>query len=149
VLEHRLRRLALLRQLRSIRRYVSVPVCQLLVTSLVLTRLGFCNSVAFGLPAVRLRRLRAVQYAALRLIFSLRRTEHISDALMCIHWLRVADRVRFRMAMLVFNSLHGFAPLYLTSIFTPLFIVSHSETDVSYRVLALVSTNYGTLNQQN
>ncbi len=76
---------AALRQLHSIRRYVSVPVCQSLVTSLVLTQLDFCNSVAFGLPAVHLRRLQTVQNAAARLIFNLRRTEHISDALMCLH----------------------------------------------------------------
>jgi hypothetical protein len=107
------------RQLCSIRRYVSVPVCQL-ATSLVLTRLDFCNSVAFGLPAVHLRRLQAAQNAAARPIFSMRRTAHISDVLMCIHRLRVADRVWFKMAVLVYMSLHGSAPLNFTNTFTSL-----------------------------
>ena len=111
---------AALRQLRSIRRYVSVSVCQSLVSSLVLTRLDYCNSVAFGLPALQLRRLQAVQNAAARLIFNLRRTEHISDALMCLHWLRVTERVRFKMAVLVYKSLHGSMPLYFSHTFTPL-----------------------------
>jgi hypothetical protein len=113
---------AALRQLRSIRRYVSAAVCQSLVTSLVLTRLDFCNSVAFGLPAVQIRRLQAVQNAAARLIFNLRRTEHISDALMCLHWLRLDERIRFKIAVLVYKSLHGTAPSYFSNIFTPLSI---------------------------
>ena len=113
---------AALRQLRSIRRNISVPVCQSLVTSLVLTRLDYCNSVAFGLPALHLRRLQSVQNAAARIIFNLRRTEHISDALMCLHWLRVDERVRFKIAVLVYKSLHGSAPSYFTNIFTPLSI---------------------------
>jgi hypothetical protein len=65
---------------------------------------------------------RRVQNAAARLIFSLRRIEHINDALMCLHWLRVAEHVRFKMAVLVYKSLHGSAPSYFTNIFTPLSI---------------------------
>ena len=42
---------ATLRQLRAVRRYVSQPVMQSLVTSLVLSRLGHFNCVLFGLPA--------------------------------------------------------------------------------------------------
>ena len=110
---------AALRQLRSIRRYISVPVCQSLVTSLVLslTRLDYCNRVAFGLPALHLCRLQSVQNAAARIIFDLRRTAHISCALMCLHWLRVDERVRFKIAVLVYKSLHGWALSYFTNIF--------------------------------
>ena len=48
---------AALRQLRIVRHYVPLADRKPLVTSLDLTRLDFCNSVAFGLPAVHLRRL--------------------------------------------------------------------------------------------
>jgi hypothetical protein len=55
-------------------------------------------------------------------MFNLRRTEHISDELTCLHWQQVAERVRFKMAVLVYKSLHGSAPSYFTNIFTPLSI---------------------------
>jgi hypothetical protein len=73
-------------KLRSVRRYVSVPVCQSLVMSLVLTRLDFCSSVVFELPAGHLHRLQAVQIECRgQPLFSLLGTEHISDdALMCL-----------------------------------------------------------------
>ena len=50
-----------------------------------------------------------------RLIYNLRRSDHISDALMCLHWLRVAERIRFKMAVLTYRSLHGQTPSYLSN----------------------------------
>ena len=93
---------ASLRQLRGIRRYVTAPVLQSLVTSLILTSLDYCNSALFGLPAVRLARLQSIQNAVARLVFNLRRTDHITDALICLHWLRVAECIRFKIAVMVY-----------------------------------------------
>jgi hypothetical protein len=91
---------AALRQLRSIRCHVSVPMI-LLVTSLILTRRDYCNSVLFGLPDFLASRLQSVQNAAARMFFSLRRTAHVTDALICLHWLQVPERIRFKVAVLV------------------------------------------------
>lgn len=104
---------AALRQLRAIRRYTSPAVMQSLVTSLVLSRLDYCNSIYFGLPASSVQRLQAVQNAAARLVFNIRRSEHVTDALICLHWLRVTERIRFKMAVLMFRSIHGLPPSYL------------------------------------
>ena len=114
---------AALRQLRSVRRHVSVPVMRSLVTSLILTRLDYCNSVLFGLPAVVVTRLQSVQNAAARMVFNLRRTAHVSDALACLHWLRIPERIRFKVAVLVYRSLHGTSPQYLRT-FTPTSVVA-------------------------
>ena len=105
---------AALRQLRTIRRYVPVPVFQTLVTSLVLSRLDFGNCILSGLPAIQIRRLQSVQNAAARMVFNLRRSDHVTDALICLHWLRVAERIKFKVATLVYRSLHGAAPSYLS-----------------------------------
>jgi len=61
----------------------------------VLTRLDFGNSVLAGLPVYLVRRLQSVLNAAARLTYHLRRTDHITDALVCLHWLRVPERVQF------------------------------------------------------
>ena len=63
-----------------------MSVFHLLVT--VLSRLDYCNSVLVGLPASLIQRLQSVQNAAARLIYSIRRSEHITDALISLHWLR-------------------------------------------------------------
>ena len=46
-------------------------------------------------------------------------SEHITDALICLHWLRVPERIIFKVATLTYRSLHGTAPPYMTSLFTP------------------------------
>ena len=104
---------AVLRQLRAIRRFTSLSVMQTLVTSLVLSRLDYCNSVLYGLPASSISRLQTVQNAAARLVFNIRRTDHVTDSLICLHWLRVAERIRFKVAVMTYRSIHGQPPSYL------------------------------------
>ena len=96
---------ATLRQLRSIRRSVPTPVFQSLVVALVLSRLDYCNSLLINLPASLIQRLQSVQNAAARLIFNMRRSEHITDALISLHWLRVPERIIFKVATLTYLSL--------------------------------------------
>ena len=104
---------AVLRQLRQIRRSVPTETFQTLVVSLVLTRLDFGNSVLVGLPVHLVRRLQSVLNAAARLTYHLRRSDHITDALVCLHWLRVPERVQYKIAVLTYKVLHGQAPHYL------------------------------------
>ena len=80
----------------------------------MLSRLDFGNAdVLIGLAAYLLRRVQSVQNAAARLIYRLRRSDHISDALVKLQRLRVAERVEFKTAVLVYKVLHRQAPHYL------------------------------------
>jgi len=109
---------ATLRQLRSIRRSVPLSVFQLLVVALVVSRLDYFNSLLINLPASLIQRLQSVQNAAARLIFNMRQSEHITNALISLHWLRVPEQIVFKVATLTFRALHGMALPYVTSQFT-------------------------------
>ena len=61
----------------------------------------------------RLQRLQSVLNAASRVIFHLRSYGRITDALVTLHWLRVAERIKYKIALLTFRVLHGSAPPYL------------------------------------
>ena len=105
---------ATLRQIRSIRRSVTRPVLMSLVASLVLTRLDYGCTTLAGLPASLLDRLQSVLNAAARLVNSARKFDHVTPLLRDLHWLRVPERISFRLSVLVYRSLHGQAPAYLT-----------------------------------
>jgi len=107
---------AALRQLRQIRHSVPAAIFQTLVVALVHSRLDYGNSVLVGIPVYLMRRLQSVLNAAARrarLIFHLRRSDRISDALVCLHWLRVWERIEFKTAVLTYKVLCGAAPRYL------------------------------------
>lgn len=104
---------AALRQLRQIRQLVPPTTFQTLVVVLVLSRLDYGNGVLVGLPAYLVRRLQSVLNASARLIHHLRRSDHITDALVSLHWLRVPERIQYKIAVLTFKVLRGTAPRYL------------------------------------
>ena len=66
------------------------------------------------LPVVQLQRLQSIQNTAARLTFNLRRSEHVTDALISLHWLRVPQRIKFKVAVLTYCAVHGSAPSYLS-----------------------------------
>ena len=101
---------ATLRQSRSILRYIPTSIFLSLVSALVLSRLDYCNSLLINLSLVHIQRLQSVHNAAASLIFNLRRCDHISDALISLNWLRVPQRITFKVAMLTYRALHGSAP---------------------------------------
>lgn len=103
---------AALRQLRQIRQLMppttfQTLVIQTLVVVLVLSRLEY------GLPAYLVRWLQSVLNLSARLIHHLRRSEHITGALVSLHWLRVPECIQYKIAVLAYEVLHGTAPRYL------------------------------------
>jgi len=65
------------------------------------------------MPAYLLCWVQSVLNVAARLIFHLKRSDHIIDALVTLHWLRVPERIQYKIALLAYKVLHGMAPSYL------------------------------------
>ena len=83
-----------------------------LVSALVLSRFDYCNSLLIDLLLNHIQRLQSDQNATARLIFNLRRCDHITDALISLHWLRVPERITFKVATLTYRAL--MVPHHLT-----------------------------------
>ena len=85
-------------ELRQIRRLVSTAT--------------FWTLVGIPVYLMRCKRQSALNAAA-RLIFHLRRSDHVTDALVSLHLLRVPERIEFKIAVMTYRVLHGDAPRYL------------------------------------
>jgi len=104
---------AALRRIRSVRRSIPRHALLTLIQALVVSKVDYCNSVLAGVSDTQLRRLQSVLNAAARLVFSARRSEHITPLLRELHWLRVPERIKFQLCVLAFRCLHITAPRYL------------------------------------
>ena len=62
------------------------------------------------------RQLQSVLNAAARLMYHLKARDHITDALISLHWLRAPERMLYKTAVLTYKALHGGAPCYLSSL---------------------------------
>ncbi|KAI4873379.1 hypothetical protein NFI96_017372, partial [Prochilodus magdalenae] len=82
--------------IRRIRPFLSQEPIQLLVQSLVISRLDYCNSLLAGLPLQAIGPMQLVQNAASQLIFNLPKFTHVIALLRYLHWLCVAARIRFK-----------------------------------------------------
>ncbi|KAI4889107.1 hypothetical protein NFI96_007180, partial [Prochilodus magdalenae] len=83
---------------------------QLLVQSLFISRLDYCNLLLAGLLLRAIRPLQLVQNAVARLIVNLPKFNHITPLLRSLHWHPVAAHIRFKTLMLAYKAKNGPAP---------------------------------------
>ena len=67
--------------IRRIRKFLSFDTTQVLINAFVTSRLDYCNSLLYGLPANQICKLQRVQNSAGRLICNIDRFDHITPAL--------------------------------------------------------------------
>ena len=105
-----------LRQLRSIRRSLPRSALTTLVTSFTMSKVDYCNVALAGLPQYELDRVQSVVNAAARLTADARKYDHVTQLLMDLHWLRVPQRIQYKLCVLVHGCLNGAAPGYLSDL---------------------------------
>ena len=98
-----------------IKRFLSFEDRNSIVQAIVMSRIDYCNSLLYGVAATNLSKLQRVQNAAVRLVCSLPRHEHVTSSFIRLHWLPIKFRINFKIAMLCFKCIHGHAPNYLKS----------------------------------
>ena len=99
--------------LRRMRKYLSQETCEQLVHAFITSRIDYCNSLLYGLPAKQLDKIQRVQNTAARIIFRLSKFCYITPSLFSLHWLPVRYRIDFKICLLTFKAIHESAPSYL------------------------------------
>ena len=93
--------------IRGIRKYLSRECTETLVHAFISSRLDYCNSLFYGLPACQLQRL---QNAAARLVFQESKFCHVTPLLSMLPWLAVKYRIDFKILLITFKAIHEIAP---------------------------------------
>ena len=99
--------------IRKIRPYITQYATQLLVQSMVISRLEYCNALLTGLPVCAVKPLQMVQNAVARLVFNRPKRAHVTPLFV---ELPIALCIKFKSLMLAYKVLHGTAPIYMNAL---------------------------------
>ena len=102
-----------LRNISMIRHLLTDNATAQLIHSLVSSRLDYCNSLLYGLPASSIRPLQRVQNMAARILSKTTKYDHITPVLRSLHWLPLKHRILFKVLLFTYRALSGLAPPYL------------------------------------
>lgn len=106
-----------IRKIAKIRFLLSKDHLKTIVNSLVVSCLDYNNALYFGISQKLELQLQQIQNAASKLVMGKYKYSHMEDDLNKLHWLTIKKRIIFKIALLVFKSLHGLAPPYLQELF--------------------------------
>ena len=108
-----------LKNIARIKGILSKADLERLIHAFISSRLDYCNGLLSGLTKEAVKQLQYIQNAAARVLTKTRKYDHISPVLRSLHWLPVAQRIDFKTALLVYKSLHGLAPKYISDMLVP------------------------------
>ena len=104
-----------IRQISSIRKYLTLQATKILICAFVLSRLDYCNSLLSGCSQYHIEKLQKIQNSAARLVTRTRKRDHITPILHSLHWLPIRARIEYKLLVLGHNFFSGSCPLYLSS----------------------------------
>jgi len=84
-----------------------------------MTRVDYYNVVLAGLPQWELQQLQTIVNAAARLTAGAQKYDNFTSLLKDLHWLRVPERITYKLCALTFRCLNGLAPQYLSELLQP------------------------------
>ena len=86
--------------IRGIRKYLSKETTEILIHAFISSRVDYCNSLYYGLPAYQLMKLQRIQNVAARLVFQESKYCHITPILRDLHWHPVKYRIDYKILLL-------------------------------------------------
>ena len=108
-----------LRSIAKIRKFLTessaIKLCHAFITS----RLDCLNSLLYKIPKYMLEKLQKIQNNTARLILRLKKADHITPALVKLHWLPIPERIQYKILLLVYKALNQKGPRYLADMLIP------------------------------
>ena len=123
-----------IRDLRRIRDSLDFKTASTIATALVHSKLDYCNSLYYNLPAYEIQRLQYIQNSLARAVCRISKFAHISPTLKALHWLKITERIEYKVASLTYNALQFHQPSYISDLLT---VQSNSHSTRSSSLVTL------------
>ena len=105
-----------IRDLRRIRKSLSLDLAKQIAVALVSSRLDYCNSLFHNMPENDIARLQRVQNCLARVVTNAPRFSRSVPILKRLHWLPVKFRIHFKICAITFRTLKENQPAYLADL---------------------------------
>ena len=128
----------IIRKLSSISFYLNPNDLNTLVCAYIFSQIDYCNVLYFGLNTSLIKKLQHVQNCAARLIMKKGTQKSLADVFFQFHWLKVRERIEYKVLLTVHKCLHGQSPESLTK------LLSYGDSGRTMKLLEERSrTKYG------
>ena len=105
-----------IRNVARIRHLLDLDTMKTLMQALVLSHMDYCNSLLLGCSDYLLQKLQHIQNMACRVVCQCSKFKHISPFLADIHWLKVKERIDYKVLTIMHKCVNGQALGYLTEL---------------------------------
>lgn len=105
-----------LRYIAKMKAFLNTKQMSILVQAVIISSLDYCNALYYGCSKSVLGQLQVIQNRACRVIFGLKKRDSVEEKYKSLHWLKIEERIEFKFLLLVYKSLHGLAPSYLSDL---------------------------------
>ena len=83
---------------------------KIIVQGLVISKLDYCNTLLLGTSGHQLSRIQMIQNMGCRVISSLKKCDHVSNAMKELHWLKVQEWIQYKVLVTMYQCDNGLAP---------------------------------------
>jgi len=105
-----------IRDVRRIRNTIDQTTACTIATFLIHSEIDYCNSLLLNLPASQTNRLQLVLNSAARSVTKTPKFHRITPILKSLHWLKINERIKYKVLFLTYKSLKTGQPSYLRSL---------------------------------
>ena len=106
-----------IRNIQKIRRYLTNEELKKVVHAVISSKIDYCNSILYGVKMSTINKLQTVQTEAAKIVSHIPAGSSISDqSYASLHWLKVKERIVFKMLLLTHKFFVGKAALYFADI---------------------------------
>jgi len=105
-----------IRELRCIRPHLKFKTASTIATSIVHSIPNYCNSLYHSLPVYQLNRLQQIQNSLVRAVVKAPKSSHITLIIKSLHWLKVNERIEYKLLSLTYKVPTTSQPSYLNNL---------------------------------
>ena len=105
-----------LKNIARIHSLLTPETAKIIVQGLVINKLDYCNALLLGTSGHQLSRLQMTQNMGCRVISSLKKHDHVSNAMKELHWLKVQEWIQYKVLVTMYQCVNGLAPSFLTNL---------------------------------